>query len=70
MGLNAYNPFVNQFKLAKEMDIEDDMETIFHPEIVSLGAHEHDYNVPTHELYICSPNRCCNSFYISRLSLP
>jgi len=39
-ALNAYNPFVKQFKLAKKMDIEDDMQIIFHPEIVSSGAHE------------------------------
>ena len=60
--LNACNPFVKQFKLAKEMDIEDDMQIIFHPEIVPSGAHERAYNAPTHELCICSPNTKCDKF--------
>jgi len=61
-ALNACNPFVKKFKLAKEIDIEDDMQIIFHPEIVPSGAHEHAYNAPTHELCICGPNTKCDKF--------
>ena len=61
-ALDGCNPFVKQFKLAKEMDIADDMEIVFHPEIVPTGGHERAYNAPTHELCICSPNTKCGKF--------
>lgn len=47
------NPYVQQFKLALDMDVEENLNLVFHPE-VPTGCHSRVYNAPTHELCVCA----------------
>ena len=46
------NPYVQQFQLAKDIDVEEEQSLVFHPD-VPTGSHERVYNAPTHELCVC-----------------
>ena len=46
------NPYVQQFQLAKDIDVEEEMSLVFHPD-VPTGSHARVYNAPTHELCVC-----------------
>ena len=53
--ITACNPYVQQFILAKDMDVEEELSLVFHPE-VPTGCHSRVYNAPTHELCVCAIN--------------
>ena len=40
--INECNPYVQQFKLALDMEVEEDMNLVFHPE-VPTGCHSRVY---------------------------
>ena len=61
-SLNGCNPYVQQFKYANELDIQEDFNISFHPEIVSSGQHPHVYNSPSHELCVCAANIGCGKY--------
>ena len=45
------NPYVQQFQLAKDIDVKEEMILVFHPD-VPTGSHARVYNAPTHELCV------------------
>ena len=51
--ITACNPYVQQFKLAKDIDVEEELSLMFHPE-VQTGGHARVYNAPSHELCVCA----------------
>ena len=53
--ITACNPYVQQFKLAKDIDVEEELSLMFHPE-VQTGGHARVYNAPSHELCVCAVN--------------
>ena len=61
-SLNGCNPYVQQFKHAKELDIQEDFNILFHPEIVSSKQHPYVYNSPSHELCACAANVGCGKY--------
>ena len=50
--ISWYNPYVQQFLLAKDIDVEEEMSLVFHPD-VPAGIHARVYNDPNHELCVC-----------------
>ena len=51
--INICNPYVQQFKVALDMDIGEHLDLVFHPE-VPTGGHARVYNAPSHELCVCA----------------
>ena len=51
--INICNPYVQQFKLALDMDVGEHLDLVFHPK-VPTGGHARVYNAPSHELCVCA----------------
>ena len=51
--INICNPYVQQFKLALDMDVGEHLDLVFHPE-VPTGGHARVYNASSHNLCGCA----------------
>ena len=59
--INECNPYVQQFKLALDMEVEEDMSLVFHPE-VPTGCHSRVYNAPSNELCVCATDDISSTY--------
>ena len=59
--INECNPYVQQFRLALDMEVEEDMSLVFHPE-VPTGCHSRVYNAPSNELCVCATDDISSTY--------
>ena len=59
--INECNPYVQQFKLALDMEVEEYMSLVFHPE-VPTGCHSRVYNAPSNELCVCATDDISSTY--------